>query len=72
MYPQSMFSAKIKKNITFFHLNIIFFTTKKNCSILHGCVFVMHVSFVAMGLWLIIYVINAADLFSCDDCKIII
>ena len=25
-----------------FHLKIIFFTTLKNCSILHGRVFVMH------------------------------
>ena len=33
--------SKNKKNITIFNLNIIFFTAVKNCSILHGHVFVM-------------------------------
>ena len=42
MYPQSMFQAKIrKKKNTIFHLKIIYFTAVKNCSILHGRVFVM-------------------------------
>ena len=36
MYPQSMLRAKIRKNITFFHLKIIIFTAVKYCSILHG------------------------------------
>ena len=30
-----------RKNITIFHLKIIFFTAVKNCSILHGCVIIM-------------------------------
>ena len=30
-----------KKNITPFHMQIIFFTTVKNCSILYGNVFIM-------------------------------
>ena len=33
--------SKNKKNITIFHLKIIFFTAVKNCSVLHGRVFVM-------------------------------
>ena len=33
--------SKNKKNITIFHLKIIFFTAVKNCSIFHGHVFVM-------------------------------
>ena len=33
--------SKNKKNITIFHLKIIIFTAVKNCSILHGHVFVM-------------------------------
>ena len=41
MYPHIMFLAKIRKNITIFHLKIIVFTAVKNCSILHGHVFVM-------------------------------
>ena len=36
MYQQSMFLAKNKKNVTFFHLKIQVFTAVKNCSILHG------------------------------------
>ena len=36
-----LFRAKIKNN-TFFHLKIIVFIAVKNCSILHGRVFVMH------------------------------
>ena len=39
--------SKNKKNITIFHLKIIFFTAVKNCSILHGRVFVMCASFYA-------------------------
>ena len=35
------FSAKIRKSIIFFHLNIIIFIALKNRSILHGLVFVM-------------------------------
>ena len=41
MYPQSMFWAKIRKTSHFFICKIIFFTAMKNCSILHGDVFVM-------------------------------
>ena len=41
MYPRSMFWAKIRKNITIFHLKIIIFKVVKNRSILHGRVFVM-------------------------------
>ena len=41
MYPQSMFLAKIRKTITFFHLKIIDFTAVKYFSILHGHVCVM-------------------------------
>ena len=33
--------SKNKKNITIFHLKIIVFTAVKNCSILHGRIFVM-------------------------------
>ena len=33
--------SKIKKKINIFHLKIIFFTAVKNCTILHGRVFVM-------------------------------
>ena len=36
MYPQSMFWAKIRKNIIFFHLKINIFTAVKYCCILHG------------------------------------
>ena len=36
-----MFGAKIRIILHFFHLKIIFFTTVKNCSIMHGRVFVM-------------------------------
>ena len=42
MYPQSMFRAKIRKNITIFHLKIIIFTAVKYHCILHGHVFVMY------------------------------
>ena len=38
MYPQSMFSAKVRKNVTFLHLKIAFFFHFKK---LHGHVFVM-------------------------------
>ena len=41
MYPQSMFLAKMRKNIKKFHLKIIIFTYMKYCSILHGHVCVM-------------------------------
>ena len=41
MYPQSMFWAKIRKLLTFFHLKIINFTAVKYCCILHGRVCVM-------------------------------
>ena len=41
VYPRSMFWAKIRKNITFFHLKIIIFTTVNCCSKLHGDVRVM-------------------------------
>ena len=34
--------SKNKENINFFHVKIIFFTAVKNCSILHGPVFVMN------------------------------
>ena len=37
--------SKNKKNITISHLKIIFFTAVKNCSILHGRVFVMNITF---------------------------
>ena len=42
MYPQSMFSAKIRKyqNVSD---DISFFTTKKNLCILHGQVIVMQI-----------------------------
>ena len=42
MYPQSMFRAKIRKNITIFHLKIIIFTAVKNHCILHGHIFVLY------------------------------
>ena len=41
MYPRSMIRAKIRKNITIFHLKIIIFTAVKNHCILHGHVFLM-------------------------------
>ena len=41
MYPQSMFCAKIKKNIKIFHLKIDIFTAVKYRCILHGHVFLM-------------------------------
>ena len=44
MYTQSMFWAKIRKNITVFHLKIIIFIAVKYCSILpgHVCVMLLH------------------------------
>ena len=41
MYPQSMFWAKIRKNVISFHLYIIISTAVKYCSILHRRVCVM-------------------------------
>ena len=41
MNPQSMFGAKIRKNIFFFYLKIIIFTAVKNHCILHRRVIVM-------------------------------
>ena len=38
---RTMFCAKIRKNITIFHLKIIIFTAVKNCCILHGRVYVI-------------------------------
>ena len=42
--PTIYILSKNKKKITFFHLNITFFTTVKYCSILHGHVCVMYTS----------------------------
>ena len=39
--PRSMFGAKIRKNVTIFHLKISIFTAVKYYSILYGRVFVM-------------------------------
>ena len=41
MYPQSMFMAKIRKNIKTFHLKINIIAVVKYCCILHGRVYVM-------------------------------
>ena len=41
MYPQSMFWAKIRKNIKIFPMKSLIFTDEKNFCILHGQVFVM-------------------------------
>ena len=41
LVPTIYVLSKNKKNITIFHLKIIFLTPVKNCSILHGRVFVM-------------------------------
>ena len=64
MYPQSMLS-KNKKKIKTFHPKIIVFSAMKNCSMVHGRVFVMlfsvHMSFSYRLLnrlymaWLILY-----------------
>ena len=42
MYPRSMFLSKNKKNNTFLHRKIVFFTTIKFRSILHGHVCVLN------------------------------
>ena len=42
MYPQSMFCAKIKKNIESFYLKMNIFTAVKYFCILHGRVCVMY------------------------------
>ena len=49
MYPQSMFKAKIKKNIITFHLKIIIFTAVKNHCILHELVFLMRFEISGLG-----------------------
>ena len=41
VYPQSMFWAKMRKNIAFSYVKIISFTAVKYCNILHGHVCVM-------------------------------
>ena len=48
MYPQSMFRAKKKKNITIFSLKITIFTDMKNSSILHRHVCVMHQNWIML------------------------
>ena len=42
VYPQSVFRAKIRKNIDIFQLKIFSFYNLKNLCVLHGHVFVMH------------------------------
>ena len=44
MYPCSMFRAKIRKNIIFFHPKFIIFTAVRNRSILHKSVTVMYIT----------------------------
>ena len=41
MYPRSMFTAKIGKNITIFYLKKNIVTAMENRGVLHGRVFVM-------------------------------
>ena len=41
MYPQSVLSQKKEKTITFFSYENYLFTAMKNCSILHGLIFIM-------------------------------
>ena len=47
MYPQSMYLAKNKKNINFFHLKVIIFTAFKNHCMLnrHVCVILCYAMF---------------------------